>query len=353
MHDALLNLPHAVHLLLPELREIDLPREVRSKCSDCVMVPPNGQVDPLPDGYFHPDGRCCTYHPTLPNYLAGRILKDGGRGARLIKKRMEQRERVSEQGIRIAAERNEVYNKKAHGLFGRELSFRCPYWVGGDYACGIWVNREAVCRTWHCRHQKGPLGMALWKATRALLFWSQNQLRNYCVRRGNGPPVTSTVNEMAAWYKWCADEVDRAEPDELVTMRDGALAGLLVELFATVEAHEQPMAEHIGPAVRSFWRKDGYIEFDGYSPYDMVQAPASSFALLSQLDGTKPWAEVLDDVNAQLDEPIDEDVVRELYRVGALEARTGEDTFKPGMSVTIAVNGAVKRQWHEPPRSLD
>ncbi|MBT3223693.1 MAG: hypothetical protein HN348_31885, partial [Proteobacteria bacterium] len=341
MHDAILNLPQAMHLLLPELREIELPREVRSNCSDCVMTPPDGTAGPLPSGFFHPEGRCCTYHPTLPNYLAGRIIREGGRSARLVKERMAQGGRVSEQGIRIAKDRDEVYNKKATELFGRELSFRCPYWVGGDYACGIWINREAVCRTWHCRHEQGPRGMAVWKAIRELLFWSQNQLRSHCVRRGNGPPPTATVNEMSAWYKWCANEIDMVEPDELATMRDETLARLLVELFAAIDAHEQPMAARLGPAVRSFSRQDSYIEFNGYSPYDMVRAPVTAFALLSQLDGTKPWDEVLHKVNTELTEPIAEEVVHELYRVGALEERSGEESFKPGMSVSISVNGVV------------
>ena len=68
--------------LLPELHERWVaavmedpsPAERRATCDSCAMCPqPDGTL--LPAAYpFRPDTKCCTFEPTLANFLAGGVL---------------------------------------------------------------------------------------------------------------------------------------------------------------------------------------------------------------------------------------------------------------------------------------
>jgi hypothetical protein len=52
------------------------PREEKATCSNCAMCAPPG-APPAPEVvYFRPDIKCCSFHPTLPNYLIGGVLRD-------------------------------------------------------------------------------------------------------------------------------------------------------------------------------------------------------------------------------------------------------------------------------------
>ena len=58
-------------LYAPWLRDIvggPIPAETRATCDRCVMLPTEGSA---PDAvFFSPITKCCTYQPTIPNFLA-------------------------------------------------------------------------------------------------------------------------------------------------------------------------------------------------------------------------------------------------------------------------------------------
>src|SRR4051812_31514765 len=67
--------PPAHRRLLPVLFDRPAIRESRATCSDCAMCSKGGS--PAPGVLsFRPDTKCCTYEPTLPNFLVGAILAD-------------------------------------------------------------------------------------------------------------------------------------------------------------------------------------------------------------------------------------------------------------------------------------
>src|SRR5262245_27168269 len=69
-------LPPIYHPLLPSFFDVTPPAEEKATCHACVMVPPAGMEAPAGVAYFRPDTKCCTYHPTLANYLVGGLLSD-------------------------------------------------------------------------------------------------------------------------------------------------------------------------------------------------------------------------------------------------------------------------------------
>ena len=61
---------------MAELLPGPIPRESRATCDNCAMVAPAGRPPDSREHYFSPAIKCCTYVPTLRNFLTGRILAD-------------------------------------------------------------------------------------------------------------------------------------------------------------------------------------------------------------------------------------------------------------------------------------
>src|SRR5689334_22795067 len=68
--------PAVVRELLPDFFDQPAIEETRATCGSCAMcAKPDQPVLPGAD-YFIEGAKCCTYEPTLPNFLAGAILAD-------------------------------------------------------------------------------------------------------------------------------------------------------------------------------------------------------------------------------------------------------------------------------------
>lgn len=129
--------------------------------------------------YFEPSLKCCTYHPTLPNFLVGAILADErpemAEGRRRVKARIASRIGITPQWL-AAPRKQRVLLEAARGTaFGRAKSLLCPFFVQTDGEgrpaglCSIWQHRESVCSTFFCKHEAGAVGDAFWMATKNLL----------------------------------------------------------------------------------------------------------------------------------------------------------------------------------------
>src|SRR5512142_2026824 len=60
---------------MEELLPGPIPPEHDTTCGDCPMLAPTGAEDGS-GLFFLPDTKCCTYVPTIPNFLVGRILDE-------------------------------------------------------------------------------------------------------------------------------------------------------------------------------------------------------------------------------------------------------------------------------------
>ncbi len=316
MHDAIANLPDAYYRMVPELLELDLPGEERIDCANCRMVGPRwNKTEGL--SHFHPETRCCTYWPRLDNFLVGRLLREGGTGERLMLERLAHGKGIEAWGIDSSKAWEKGYDKMS-GEFGQRLDLKCPYYVGGEFSCGIWANRISVCRTWFCAHDAGKRGERLWKKTKKMLLKIEIQLQAWCIRTGSPPPEDAEPAEFEAWYRWCADAVDWITDEELAELRSEKIEKHLdaIEVLSLDQEVHLPEGQLL-PNVGDFHRNQGTVVLEGYSPYDNVETTYGIFAFISRLDG-RPWRQALAEANAELDEPLTEDLIRELLRIEAL-----------------------------------
>src|SRR5580704_17978080 len=61
---------------LPSFFDRPAIEETRATRNDCAMCDKGSAPAGLATESFRPDVKCCSYHPTLPNYLVGEALAD-------------------------------------------------------------------------------------------------------------------------------------------------------------------------------------------------------------------------------------------------------------------------------------
>lgn len=169
---------------MEELLPGPIPRETEATCDDCAMWPGHGD-QPRTDFFFLPETKCCTYIPTLPNYLVGRILADRdpafAAGRATIEGRIEARIGVTPVGLASPPLHSLLYQHGRPLAFGRSRRLRCPHYreeTGGQ--CGIWRHRNATCATWFCKHVRGAVGLRFWQSLDQLLTITERNLGRWC-----------------------------------------------------------------------------------------------------------------------------------------------------------------------------
>ena len=322
------QLPAAIRVHLGELSE-GWPDEQRSTCAACPLVAEDEAGVAYPFSMAR-EARCCTAQPNLANFLVGRAGD-----VAVVRARLDQRDGVSAWGIRAVTGYDDAFPARAKLGFGRDVGMRCPFWVGGDHACGVWLGRSARCRAFFCRHDRGLAGALSWSQAAGLGVALEAAIAEHFVATLGGPPeADASSDELLAWYARCARAADvLGETDALAIVRatppaatDGAPDRIMTSprgtLIAKLRVHGAAIADVLVPAVSAVDRHGDRVLIAGYSTFDAVSAPPSVFALLARLDGATPWRTAL----AELADPaLDEALVRELRRAGALRDPAGSD----------------------------
>jgi hypothetical protein len=170
--------------LFPEFFDRPEVVETRATCDTCAMCD-HGQTAPVEMDYFHPDAKCCTYHPNLPNYLVGAILADTSdelaEGRKRIRDKIAARIGVTPQYVSAPRKYSVLYAAaRGQGFFGRTLNMMCPYFDkenGGR--CTVWRYRESVCSTYFCKYTAGKPGWEFWDTVKSYLFHVERTLAQF------------------------------------------------------------------------------------------------------------------------------------------------------------------------------
>ncbi len=307
------ELPHGYLELAPILRELTFPDENLAACHDCAMKYTRpGQLT------FSAEARCCTYQPTLRNFLIGRILHSGGEGAARVLQRLQDLDGVEPHLLSPPPDASRRYDERAQRAFGSDPTLTCSFWQEGPQGCTIYGARNAVCRTWFCKLQQGARASAVWGTLKMVLIHLERLLADHCVQTGDPPGEGATATDWVAWYEWCADTVEQLDEPTVEGLRDQKLTALLEALQATVTARDAPIPDVVIPQVRDWVVLDEHVAMTSWSIYDRVIVPGWIFHLLSKLDGETAWREAVRAVEAERGHPVGEDLVLMLWRRGIL-----------------------------------
>ena len=176
-------LPQLYAKWLNDLLPGPVPQETEATCDDCAMCRKGGAASDAV--FFHPELKCCTYVPELPNFLVGRILADEdptmAAGRASLEARVAARIAVTPLGVGTPPVQGLLYREVGGAVFGRARALRCPHFQEDGGRCGIWPHRNAVCATWFCKHVRGAVGLRFWGRLEHLLGAVEDTLAYWCV----------------------------------------------------------------------------------------------------------------------------------------------------------------------------
>jgi len=314
--------------------------------------------------YFHPDTKCCTYIPELPNFLVGRILTDEdpalAPGRASVERRIDERIGVTPLGLQRPPVHLLLYQHGSQSGFGRAVSLRCPHYrtdTGGT--CGIWRHRNGVCSTWYCKHTRGATSQRLWHALDQLMVIVERSLTRWCLlqldvdgevlarllprgadREGQGVPIDAESLDgtvaggayAALWGAWLGRERELYRRAAALV---GALAwpdvarigGASVEAFARIVVHEQhalgqsslPRRLTVGTFQAVAVGRER-VRVVTYSPYDPLELPRLLLEALPYFDG-RPTRQALRRIREERGLNIQPSLVRRMLDFGLLVPR--------------------------------
>lgn len=310
----------------------------------------------MPEGveadYFNPKTKCCTYHPAIPNFLVGGILKDEtpelAEGRRRMLARLEARIGVTPAFVGPTAKQDLLYGASKGVAFGRSTALICPY-LTDDGRCSVWRYRESICSTFHCKYDGGLQGFHFWKALKNYLAIVEMRLGRWAAfaiardvvqpRSEQGkitleeledrPPSDAAYAKM--WGTWqgrereyyiaCFNKVRNLTRAEFVNITDTPEAKTaLDELRKAYETLARPalldrFALH--PKMRRLPVLGGVAVTAPYNAYDSMVIEQDLFDVLERFDIREPAAAIRERLAAEGIELADE-LLDHLTRMGVL-----------------------------------
>ena len=177
------QMPSIYRGLLPQVFFDPTPKETIATCHDCIMCKDWEVKKARGEKYFTPQGKCCTYFPSIPNYLVGSLLLDESddvidgrsRVSSLITKKIG----VTSLGLRSSVLYNKKYKAFSKFNFGLANDLICPLNDRSSGNCTIWPHRNSVCSMWYCKSVGGRTGQEFWREAQQYLTAVEKMLSIY------------------------------------------------------------------------------------------------------------------------------------------------------------------------------
>jgi len=193
-----------------------LPEESEATCSNCVMCPRSDQHSGTDQFFFDKISKCCTYTPTLANFIVGAILGDSApsmtTGKAIIVERLNEGLAVDPLAIRPPPAYKLLY-RHSQSAFGRNSTLRCPYLNSASGTCSIWQYRDPTCATWFCKHTRGKIGQSFWKALQDFLNAVSKGLSLWCILQLNIGDEALAILELGQEEKMVGENLQSNELD--------------------------------------------------------------------------------------------------------------------------------------------
>lgn len=319
---------------LDEWLDGSLPVEEQATCSNCAMLPPVGGPVLGANHYFSPNAKCCTYIPTLPNFLVGRILADKRDdmvlGRESILARLQHIEIATPFWLEKSLTDDFRYRNR-HPYFGQLGNMVCPHYLDEEGGlCSIWKHRNGVCSTWYCKHTRGEVGLQFWTSLRDLFTAIESELAKWCALELGIPPETlkafgqkevrehtirqleiepdlpdnTNVTHKKIWGDWhgretdfyieCARLVERLSWPEVLDICGPDVNALQRLVQQTYQEHQSDaLPEHLRLGDFSvISMQPEYSLVMSYMVYDVLKLPRAVLDLLPYFDG-RPTQEAL------------------------------------------------------------
>lgn len=322
-------LPSVYASLLPPHFDQPVVQETRATCGSCQML----NQGTLPDGvsgvFFRPETKCCTYQPSVPNYLIGALLSDTradvAEGQERVRAHIKTRMGVTPQWLGPTAKYEVLYDASMRTSFGKNTVLKCTYYAD-DGRCTIWRHRETICSTFYCKFSSGALAAAFWKALKDYLVHMELTLARWAmeavsldVNEPNTPRGTLAIHELedrpppdglykkwwgpyvdreAEFYIACHDKIktlNREKYVQLVDTKKGKeLLTACMTAYQAIGTHKLPQRLQLNPKARVLpvVNGNGVIVTAPYNVYDSVLIDPELYQILRRFKHDMPAAEM-------------------------------------------------------------
>ncbi len=337
-----------------------VPNESKATCHDCAMCRPGMEALPAVKT-FDSGAKCCTYLPTLWNFLVGRILDDQSPEAAPGRASVERRIDAGAAVTPLGLEHTEVFAllyQHVAGSFGRARSLLCPHFLAETGGCGVWRHRESTCATWFCKHERGELGKHFWASLHALLKCAEVAVARWCAveldpgadalellfppRERAKPPLSTPESfdgrvdvalQRRRWGRWYGRErefyreaerlaapLGWAEIEGLGGIELSARLARVRAALSRLQSNEIPDGLRTGP-VKYESLGGGVSLVEAYIDTDPLVLPDQLIGVLQYFDG-RPNVEVLEEIGEKAGLELTPELVRRLADFGVLRTST-------------------------------
>lgn len=336
--------------------------ETRATCDNCQMCD-QGTLPPEASAmFFQPDTKCCTFHPSLPNYLVGAILRDErpemAEGRARVQKQIASRIGITPGYVAPSRKFLLLYDASAKMAFGRSKALLCPYFDERGL-CTIWQHRESVCSTFFCKHVFGLAGVGFWKAMKHYLDHAQQTLAHWA-----GKSVAPQVNEpeyvrgmitryeledrppeeaqyKKLWDTWvgreeefymqCYDRVRGMGRERYERMIDQTPTGRelmtkLMSAYAELKPAKVPERVALNPNIRKLPIAKGVIMTSPDNPYDSFAIDGDLHEVLRRFSHEATVAATRKQLSDEEGIELDDTLLSQMVLYGFLVPPAGEET---------------------------
>jgi len=324
------KLPAIYGRLLADFFDRPAIEETRATCDDCAMCD-KGAANVKPEvvtAFFRPDVKCCSYHPTVPNYLIGALLADPApeleEGRRRVREKIARRIGVTPHWLAAPRKFLVLLEASREASFGRAESLLCPYYERSTGRCTIWRHRESVCGTFFCKHNGGAVAHSFWTALKDYLSHVELRLSRYAARSVSMdvvdpdlPRLTLTLEDLEdrppgeatyadSWRDWvgreeafyvdCHRHVSELPHEEFVrVVQETGGKERLARVVALYDATSSPkLAKHLvlSPEMR-VGQAPGGVTVTTYSRHDSLFLSDDLYGALKEFSPDEPSLDVI------------------------------------------------------------
>ncbi|MCB0357276.1 MAG: hypothetical protein KDD40_09730 [Bdellovibrionales bacterium] len=209
-------------------------------CNNCLMAQ---------KGIYLPHLKCCTFHPYIPNYAVGAILKEKGEGANLIIEKLCKREFVLPLGVIPSWNYRIEHEFTSTTQYGRVDQLLCPFFNINEKTCHIWKYRSSSCRSYYCESKWGKKGLEYWeKYLDAFYFMEMALAQDFMLEQG---------------FDWIEIE------EQLDTLKEGVNTLQEGRRVLTEELHEKYWQHLLGHELEFF--DFCYSNFKNFNRHDFTK----------------------------------------------------------------------------------
>jgi hypothetical protein len=358
-----ISLPVVYDRWIKAIIQAPLPEESEATCDNCVMCSCSGEPVDNDQSFFDNNTKCCTYTPTLSNFMVGAILLDTTssmtKGRATLVERLDKGLGVTPVAVQPPPAYKLLYRHSQHA-FGRNSTLRCPHLDCTKGTCTIWPYRDPNCATWFCKHYRGKIGQAFWRAALHFLNAVTSEISLWCVLQLNpGDEALALIDAIRERSNSC----ENLAPNELDGRLDATTArkvwgrwwqrqsafymecgkmvtnlnfqevericgpGLQISYRLLKEAYNKLQEPHIPTHLRigRFQVEEANVDTVrvwSYSRFDPLDLPVPVFMALSYFDG-RPTEEALAMVEHDLGTHLDDQSLGMLIDFGMLKLRQG------------------------------